>query len=32
MAAGRFALKNMTSGQQEEVAREEIARRIHNTN
>jgi histidyl-tRNA synthetase len=32
IAAGRFALKNMASGQQEEVAREEIARRIHNTN
>jgi histidyl-tRNA synthetase len=32
IAAGRFALKNMASGQQEEVAREEIAQRIHNTN
>jgi len=32
IAAGRYALKNMASGQQEEVAREEIARRIHNTN
>jgi len=32
IAAGRYALKNMASGQQEEVAREEIARRIHHTN
>jgi len=32
IAAGRYALKNMASGQQEEVAREEIAQRIHNTN
>ncbi len=32
IAAGRYALKNMASGQQEEVAREEIARRLHNTN
>jgi len=28
IAAGRYALKNMASGQQEEVAREEIARRL----
>jgi histidyl-tRNA synthetase len=32
IAAGRYALKNMASGQQEEVAREEIARRLQPTN
>jgi histidyl-tRNA synthetase len=32
IAAGRYALKNMASGQQEEVAREEIARRIQTVN
>ncbi len=32
MAAGRYALKNMASGQQEEVAPEEIARRLETTN
>ena len=32
IAAGRYALKNMASGQQEEVAREEIAQRLQNVN
>jgi len=32
LAAGRYALKNMASGQQEDVAREEIARRLQSTN
>ncbi len=31
IAAGRYALKNMASGQQEEVAREEIAQRLQIT-
>jgi histidyl-tRNA synthetase len=31
IAAGRYALKNMASGQQEEVAREEISKRLQNT-
>jgi len=32
IAAGRYALKNMASGQQEEVAREEIAQRLQIVN
>ena len=32
VASGRYALKNMVSGQQEEVAREEIAGRIQSIN
>jgi len=32
IAAGRYALKNMASGQQEEVTREEIARRLQIVN
>jgi histidyl-tRNA synthetase len=32
IAAGRYALKNMASGEQEQVAREEIARRLRATN
>ena len=32
IASGRYALKNMASGEQEQVAREEIARRLHPTN
>jgi histidyl-tRNA synthetase len=32
IASGRYALKNMASGQQEQIAREEIARRLHAAN
>jgi len=32
IASGRYALKNMASGQQQEVAPEEIAQRLHTTN
>ncbi len=32
LAAGRYAFKNMASGQQEDVAREEIARRLQTVN
>jgi histidyl-tRNA synthetase len=32
IAAGRYALKNMASGAQEEVARGEIAGRLHIAN
>ena len=32
IAAGRYALKNMASGEQEQVARDEIAARLHANN
>ena len=32
IASGRYALKNMLSGEQEQVGRDEIARRLQTTN
>jgi histidyl-tRNA synthetase len=32
IASGRYALKNMSSGEQEQVTRDEIARRLQMTN
>ena len=32
IASGRYALKNMASGEQEQIAREEIAARLHAKN
>jgi histidyl-tRNA synthetase len=32
IASGRYALKNMASGEQEQIAREEIGARLHAKN